>query len=118
MKTKTPRTPTLRRHKASNRAYVELSGRRFYLGRWGSPESLEAYHRALAEWLANGRRISVPESDLTVVELIAAYWPDAVKHYCDPEGNPTSSINAVKEAARRLKEFYGQHVGCGDPKIS
>ena len=27
---------------------------RFYLGRWNSPKSREAYHRILAEYEANG----------------------------------------------------------------
>ena len=50
-----PKTPKYRLHKGSGQALVQLDGRRFYLGRHGSPESLERYHRLVAEWLASGR---------------------------------------------------------------
>ena len=53
------RTPSYRRHRASNRAYVEFDGHRIYLGRYGSPESREEYDRLIAEWLSNGRKLPV-----------------------------------------------------------
>ena len=51
--------PSYRLHKASENAYVELGGKRIYLGKHGTPESREAYHRTLAEWEANGRTLPV-----------------------------------------------------------
>ena len=40
-----------------DRAFVELNGQRFYLGKYNSSESKEKYHRLLAEWEANHGRI-------------------------------------------------------------
>jgi len=57
--------PRLRRQKKTtgDLAFVELSGKRFYLGRFGSPEAQQKYDRLVAEWLTNGRRLDVnPES--------------------------------------------------------
>ena len=39
--------PKLRHHKASGRGFVELNGRRIYLGRWGDPETQERYHKVI-----------------------------------------------------------------------
>ena|GEM_PF-4833356 len=50
------RIPTLRHHKASGQGFVELNGKRHYLGVFGLPETKERYARTLAEWLAHGRR--------------------------------------------------------------
>jgi len=58
--TKAPRIPTYRLHKPTNLAVVRLHGRDIYLGRYGSAESRQAYERAIAEWLANGRQLTLP----------------------------------------------------------
>src|SRR5438045_3477222 len=42
--------PRYCRHKASQQAVVRLDGIDHYLGPFGSPESHEAYERAIAEW--------------------------------------------------------------------
>jgi len=47
--------PKYRLHKASGQAFVELSGKRIYCGKYGTPESKEKYHRLVEEWEANGR---------------------------------------------------------------
>ena len=56
-------TPSYRLHKPSGQAVVTLSGKDHYLGRFGSPESRDAYDRLLAEWLANSRRPAPPPDD-------------------------------------------------------
>ena len=43
-------TPSLRLHKASRQGFVELNGRRVYLGRHDLPETRQRYHQVLAEW--------------------------------------------------------------------
>lgn len=45
------RIPKLRHHKASDQGYVQIEGRFVYLGRYDAPETAEAYHRLIAEWL-------------------------------------------------------------------
>ena len=59
MEKKSKKEPKYRRQKGEqgDRAFVELSGQRIYVGSYGSPESREKYHRQLAEWSANGREL-------------------------------------------------------------
>ena len=77
-----PKVPTYCCHKASRQAVVHLDGQDIYLGRFGTPESRERYNRIVAEWLANGRRLSTrSRSGPTVVELCASYLLHAKEHY-------------------------------------
>ena len=71
---KETKDPSYRRQSGTHgdRAFVELPDpggtRRIYLGKYGTPESKAAYHQAVGEWQANGRRLRVEPTDLT--ELI------------------------------------------------
>ena len=53
--------------------------RDYWLGPHGSPESREAYHRVLAEWEANGRRLIDPDFEKPAAGGPASYgrttWP-------------------------------------------
>src|SRR5438309_972257 len=105
------RTPSYRFHKPSGQAVVTLSGKDHYLGRYGSPESRSAYDRAVAEWLAHGRRSVEPEphtdaDDLTVNELLVAYW-DHVASYYVKNGQATSEPGTIRQALRPDRELYG-----------
>jgi integrase len=105
--------PSYRRHKQSGQAVVTLpdgyGGRRdVLLGPYDSDESWDAYHRAVAEWKANGRRLAAksnPTSDLSVNELALAYYQWAqqyhgwTKHY--------GQASAHRDALRVVKELYG-----------
>jgi hypothetical protein len=64
-----------RRHKGSSQAFVQVQGRRHYLGKWDSPESKQRYARSIAELAATPAALQpvIPASELTVVELAAAY---------------------------------------------
>jgi integrase len=107
-----PRDPKYRWHKASNQAIVTLSGRMFYLGRYGTPESEELYHRLLGEWIASGRtrppQTADPESEpsLTVDELILAYYGHCTTYYTKA-GRPTSQLHRIRHALRVLRRLYG-----------
>jgi len=115
---KQPRIPSYRFHKASGQAIVVLSGKSFYLGPWNSPESRAEYERVVAEWLANGRRVP-PGSDsqkpssatvpaaFTVVELIAAFWDHAKKHYRHADGRPSREVDNLRDALRPVRQLYG-----------
>ena len=70
---KPPRTPKLRRH-SSGQGFVELNGRRIYLGPYGHPETRQLYHRSVAEWEASGRQAPLDPDDVTVVELCVVVW--------------------------------------------
>ena len=105
----TPPTPRYRRQKAKphHRAFVELNGRRHYLGIWKSPESLEQYDRLVAEWLSNGRRAPVDVQEITVVEVCARYWEHATEYYRRPDGTSTSTLHKCRMVIRPLKQYYG-----------
>lgn len=61
--------PQIRRHKSSNRAYVNMGGRQVYLGTWGSPGSIERYQALLG---------SLARSDAAPPESMPALAPGEV----------------------------------------
>jgi len=67
--------PKYRKAKASGRAFVELNGRRFYLGRYGTRASDVEYDRLISAWLQHGRHIEPGGEgrDRPLVELVVAY---------------------------------------------
>jgi integrase len=107
------RTPSYRLHKPSGQAVVTLDGHDVYLGKHDTPQSRAEYDRLIAEWLSNGRRLSPSPagpagcSDLSVNELILAYWKHAEEHYRLPTGEPTDEQHCIRSALRPLRELYG-----------
>ncbi len=99
-----PQTPTYRRHRAGgrDRAFVELDGQRYYIGRYGSRESIQRYDQLVAEWLAAGRHRPGEAHEITVVEAARRYW-----HHCLAAFPPrTRGVHRV--ALRRLRRLYGR----------
>lgn len=105
--TRAPRTPSFRHHKASGQGVVELNGVEVYLGKWGLPETEQRYHRTISEWIANGRRRSVPEHEITITELVLQYWEYAESYYASQDGKPSEHLACIKPALRLLRELYG-----------
>ncbi|MEM6256838.1 MAG: tyrosine-type recombinase/integrase [Planctomycetota bacterium] len=101
------RTPKLRHHKASNQAFVEIEGRRRYLGVYGRPATEQAYHRLIAEWLANGQRLPIAPEQITVVEVIHRYWEWAKVHYARPDGSVSREVDNYRSALRPVRRLYG-----------
>ena len=66
-----PRIPSYRKRKDRNQALVTLTDavtkrrRDYWLGEYGTPASRERYHRLIAEWEANGRRLPDPEPSVS-----------------------------------------------------
>ena len=83
---------------AGDRAFVELNGKRHYLGEYGSEESRGAYHRALAEWRAAGKQSPEAPADLMMVELSARYAEHAAIYYRKPDGTPTNEAHNIRLA--------------------
>jgi len=105
------RIPKYRHHKPSGQAVVTLSGRDFYLGNHGSTASHEEYERRIAEWLANGRRLSEAAPNrpaLTVGEVILRYWEHAQGYY-QKDGEPTTELGHVKCALRLVRRLYSRN---------
>ena len=65
----TPRLPSYRHHKPTDQAFVELNGKRHYLGKFGTRPSRTEYRRMIAEWEARGRQPLVAPTDLTALHL-------------------------------------------------
>jgi len=104
-----PPVPSYRKHKPSGQAVVTLDGKDHYLGLHGSTASRQEYDRLVGEWLAAGRALPKPESDLTVAELAVRYWRFADRYY-RKDGQPTGSLDRVKAALRLLRQSYAQNL--------
>jgi len=105
-----PKPPSYRLHKARGQAFVQVKGRRYYLGRYGTPKSRETYQRFLAENWARPELPPMPSGprkvELLVVELAAAYWRWAEAYY-QKDGEPTGQLAIIRLALKPLRELYG-----------
>ncbi len=110
-RTRDARTPQYCRHRSTGNAYVRIDGQWFNLGKHGTPKSHAEYDRLISEWLANGRRVRVVETEidsrLTISEVIAAYWKYAQTYYVK-DGHPTSEQATLKCALRPLRHMYAR----------
>ena len=102
------RLPKYRRHSSRDLGFVVLNGTRHYLpGRFGSAESRREYRRLCLEWESSGRPDSPlpPAGEITIAELLAAYWRFASRHYVK-NGRVTAELYCVKAAVRFVRELY------------
>jgi integrase len=108
--------PSYRKHKQSGQAIVcltdPLAGRRDYLlGRHGSAASKREYERLVAEWLANGKRLSPAAGPsgpgVTVAELVHRFKDHAEAFYRRPDGTPTTEVREYRASLKPLAELYG-----------
>jgi len=100
------RTPKLRLHKATGQGYAVLNGKYIFFGLYDTPEAVENYHRAVAEWHANGRQSQAPTSEITIQELLARYWVYAEGYYRDAAGKPTSEMGNIRVSLKPFCELY------------
>ncbi|MDX2201022.1 MAG: hypothetical protein SF069_18860 [Phycisphaerae bacterium] len=85
--------------------------RDYWLGEFDTPESRERYHRLIAEWERNGRRLPPQNADatpsqrpdaITVVEVIFGYWRWAIGYY------RPKHTQALDGALSLLREVFGR----------
>ena len=92
---KMPKTniPSYRLHKATGQAFVELAGRRIYLGKHGSKASKEEYERRIAEYLANGKKLppSLVKNGISCQEL-AIHFLEWAEGYYVKNGKQTETF--------------------------
>jgi len=107
------KSPKLRLHKASGRAFVELNGHRVYLCKWDHPDQNTKYHSILAEWERAGRRypfepvdVPIQQNDISVVEILAAYSDHAKAYYVHADGTPTGQIDRVLSALQGVRDLF------------
>jgi len=97
-------------------AFVELQGRRQYLGRYDSDESRERYYKLIAESFASAaqpRRVERPTA-IQVKQLAAEYLLYARDYYVK-HGRPTSQVAHIVRAVKTLTQLHGsKHVASFD----
>lgn len=115
-----PKTPGYRKRHDRNQAIVTLTDaatkrrRDYWLGEYGSPESRELYHRVVAEWEANGRRLIAPdfeksagrgggdgEGAITISEMCARFWRARAQYLNENERGHCKAL------IRLLRRAYG-----------
>lgn len=111
-RTKTGSVPSYRLHKQSGQAVVTLHGpdgkrRDHYLGVHGSPESWEAYARAVAEMKLPAPPPASSPSTFTVAELMLKFLDHAEQYYRRPDGTQTSEVKEYKRTIRAVRRLYG-----------
>lgn len=101
--------PSYRHHKATGRGVVTLSGKDFYLGKYGAPDSRQAYDRTIAEWLANGRHMTpkAGERSVYVTEVLAGFLQHAERQYLKPDGTHTSELGVFRQIIALVEGLYG-----------
>jgi hypothetical protein len=88
--------PSCRLHRQSGQAVLTLAdglGNRsdVLLGPYNTAASPTEYARIIADWEPNGRKLPqavAVQGDLSVNELILAFWPHSEKRYRRPDGTP------------------------------
>ena len=116
MPSKLRKPPAYRHYKPTGQAVVRIDGRDYYLGRHGTEASQEAYRRLIAEWATSPRPAATAASrptvgvDLTVNELMVAYWDKHVVVYYIKNGRPTSEQSTT--SARRCGSSAGSTAPC------
>ena len=105
-----PRYRRLKRANGRHLAFVEIGGRRTYLGAWNSAESKQAYRRLLVERNRGMCTQLADEGGVFVDELIAAFLDHARTYYRTPDGEPTREIANITPMLRILRDLYGGHL--------
>ena len=104
------RSPKYRRQKrsAGDLAFVEIAGVRRYLGVYKSPESMNAYHRVVAEWIESGRSQLLPATsqEITIAELVAKYWEHAKTYYRRADGKASKELDLYHQSLKPLLKLY------------
>jgi hypothetical protein len=118
-KNKEPHPLPIRHDKPTDQAYVLIERERHYLGRFGEPGTQTRYDEFLMEWLANGRRLRVEPTDLTVVELVDRFKVYVDGHYLNADGKSSREAKHFDAIFKPQKELYGRIPACefGPPKL-
>jgi integrase len=110
-----PVVPKYRRH-ANGQVFVQIKGRRLYLGKFGSQESHDRYAKFIADLPKAAERIAAQRSSrfparFSINELIVAYMRHAQEYYRKPaqdgKSEETSEVTNLKYALRPLAEKFG-----------
>jgi integrase len=81
--------------------------RDLYLGTWGTAASRAEYQRVCAVLAANAGVYPSDAPDVTINEVLLAYFRHAEAYYRRPDGSPTSSLATVRLVARAVRTLFG-----------
>src|SRR5262245_507711 len=101
--------PGYKHHKPTNTARCWVGGRWVSLGKYDSPESRAEHARILAELAASpaAPAASRSRSDLSVAEVLLAFWRHAEQHYRRPDGSTTNQLVEYRYTLKPVRELYG-----------
>jgi integrase len=106
------KVPAYLLHKPSGLARVIVGGKHIYLGKHGSPESLEKYARIVTQLSASRSQLTTasPETprngDVSVNELLLEYFEFARNYYAR-NGVLTKEFSGLKEALLPVRQLFG-----------
>ena len=101
------RVPKMSQH-ATEQAVVRLCGKDHYLGLYGSAEAQARYDALIAEWLSRGQVLATKDAgELSINELVLAYWRQHVSNHYRKNGEPTSEQIYICAALGFLKDSFG-----------
>jgi len=93
-------------HKATNRAFIRIGGKTYYLGKYGSESSRREYDRIIAEFVANGRQPFQNPDEILIENLVLRFLDYVHKEqdYC--ERSQTRFAFVLKQ----LNHLYGKQL--------
>ncbi len=99
--------PKYRLHKGSGQSFVQHKGKRYYLGKYGTEASREAYDRFIAALVAKQPRLRIaqagrPGDGPLMVEILAAYLEFATGYY---RGGTLGNIRTAIAEVKRLYAY-------------
>lgn len=105
--------PVYRHHKPTGQAICTVrlangSRKDLYLGKHGTAASRVEFNRILALVAANNGTYPTIDPDVTLSELLLAYYRFADGYYRDPEGKKSATVERLKQSLRVLRKLYGR----------
>ena len=94
--------PKYCRHKSTDRVYVRIKGKTFYLGKYGSAASRREYDRIIGEFVANGRQ-AFHNPDTILIESLIVSFLDYTEKECNYS---PSSLLRIHRPLQLLNELY------------
>lgn len=102
--------PSYRLHRGTGQAVCTVGGKEIYLGKHGSPESLQRYANLIAE-RAGGAVVTASSTEpagITVSRLIIGYLKSEQARFAGATAdNRKKTLGATEAAMRVLKELFG-----------
>ena len=98
--------PKYCRHKATNRAFVRIEGKMYYLGKYNSEASRREYDRIIGEFVANGRQPFHRPDEIRIENLVSRFqdYVHNEQDFCK------YSKTRFARVLKRLNRLYGKQL--------